>query len=151
YNLLLIFFTALCGILASNAQSLSPREEFDRIAELHRTGVASDTAYFKSIDSLTSQLLGQGVFFEVTDMADLLQRYEKLAWSKKEYGQQRVDYYLTLLNNAYMADLRGASIYYAEKVAEESRKTGNDRSLIELAQKLYIFSIQKNYPKIIHT
>lgn len=123
--------------------------EFDKLAHEYHNRSLSDEQYFQRIDSLTSHLLSEGIFLDVQQMTDLLQLYEQLAWSNKKYSQYRVDYYLTLLNNAYMADLRGASMYYAEKVSEESRRNGEDRSLIELAQKLYIFSIQKNYPKII--
>lgn len=128
-----------------------PTRQFSTLEQAHKSRQLSDEAYLKAIDSLTSHLLSAGVFFPVDTLLNHLKHYQDIAWSHSRFGPYRVDYYLTHLNNAHMADLRGASIYFAEKVTQEGKRQGEPRPLIELAQKAYIFSIQKNYHKIIGT
>ncbi len=145
------FLLALLAVPCVGNEQANPQSQFHALAETHRSRQLTDEGYLKAVDSLTSHLLSAGVFFSVDTLLDYLRRYQDIAWSHPRFGPYRVDYYLTQLNNAHMADLRGASIYFAEKVTQEGMRQGQPRPLIELATKTYIFSIQKNYQKVIAT
>ncbi|WP_353196079.1 ATP-binding protein [Parapedobacter defluvii] len=135
-------------MIPSNVQA---QEQFNDINQAYHQGQLTDTSYLKRVDSLTSHLLAQGVFFPVDTLLHHLKLYQNIAWNRNVPGHFRVDYYLIQLNNAHMANLRGAAMYFAEKVTQEADRQNDPRPLIELAVKTYIFSIQKNYKKIIQT
>ncbi len=146
----LVFFFICIPMQSGHAQSRPDVDaQFNQLAQAYRSGELSEIRYLEQVDSLATHLLSQGVSFDVQELAAHLALYEEIAWSSKKYERHRTDYYVMLLNNAHMFDLRGASMYYAEKVSQESKKRGQERQLIELATKTYIYSIQKNYQKII--
>src|SRR5690554_32768 len=125
------------------------RNYFDSLNELYASGKISDTAYLHKIDSLSDHLVNQGILYSVSDMLQNLKLYNEIVWSKEAYRPFRKNYYLILLNNAHIANLRGASIYYAEKVRDESEKDGSQRTFIEASVKSQIYALQKRYEDII--
>ncbi|MHC8949430.1 sensor histidine kinase [Sphingobacterium hungaricum] len=147
---IVLFFYMLVFSFVSKAQStVSPQKSFDQLNVAYRSGKLHDTIYLQKTDSLVGHFLNQGIMFESNELAKLLDVYQDIAWGKKRYDDYRVDYYMYLLNNARMFDKRGASIYYAEKVNKELRNSNKDETWVELAQKLYIYSGQLNYEKIL--
>ncbi|MDO5635636.1 MAG: histidine kinase [Myroides sp.] len=123
--------------------------KFREIHALYSNGKVNDTTYLKKIDSLTTDLLNKGILYSVNKMVENLNLYYQIAWNDHSLSSYRINYYLMLLNNAYMSDFRGASIYYAEKVKEEAEKYGKPRPIIELSVKTQIYSLQKRYDKTI--
>ena len=124
-------------------------DTFGNFDKLHRNGQLNDTIYIRKIDSLASVLLNQGVFYSIREMAENLIHYEEVAWGNPNYGRYRQMYYLMLLNNAYMSDLWGASVYYAEKFAKESAKSNTPRPLIELVVATNIYGQNGRHKKVI--
>ena len=114
---------------------------FDEVNKLYRETKLNDTVYMQMIDSVAALSLDKGAYYSVSEMSDNMKQYEKIAWNKKEYGSYRIDYFLILLNNAYLSRKWGSSIFYAEKVAKQSEKEGMVRSLIEPSVKMYIYSL----------
>ncbi len=150
-----IFFQVLSIIIIQanvQAQQEPPTSQnvlFEAFERAHQQGRVTDTAYLKSIDSLTSHLLGKGIIFPVDTLLGHLSHYQQVAWKRNVPGHFRVDYYLINLNNAQMGNLRGAAMYFAEKVTQEANRQGDPRPLIELAVKTSIFYNQKNYQKAV--
>src|SRR5690606_38468833 len=64
-------------------------------------GNVHDTIYMEKIDSLANSELDQSNFYSIDEMVENLREYERIAWSKKEYGDYRCDYYTILFNNVY--------------------------------------------------
>src|SRR5690606_23832853 len=96
--------------------SVKPKlNPFDELNNLYKKNNLNDTVYIQMVDSVANLLLDKGVFYSVSAMAENLKQYEKVAWSREEYGKYRENYYLRLLNNAYMSDYLGATMYYEEK------------------------------------
>src|SRR5690554_87723 len=82
-------------------------------------------------------------------MLQNLKLYSEIAWSKDSYRSFQRDYYVILLNNAHISNMRGASVYYVEKVRDESEKDGSPRTFIEASVKSQIYALQKRYEDII--
>ena len=125
------------------------RNYFDSLNELYASGKISDTAYLHKIDSLSDHLVNQGILYSVSDMLQNLKLYNEIVWSKEAYRPFRKNYYLILLNNAHISNLRGASIYYAEKVRAESEKDGSQRTFIEASVKSQIYALQERNEDVI--
>src|SRR5690554_641778 len=125
------------------------RNYFDSLNELYTSGKISDTAYLHKIDSLCEHLVNQGILYSVSDMLQNLKLYSEIAWSKDSYRSFQRDYYVILLNNAHISNMRGASVYYVEKVRDESEKDGSPRTFIEASVKSQIYALQKRYEDII--
>lgn len=77
-----------------------------------------------------------------------LKLWKELAWSKDDYDIYRENYYIMLLNNAYFSHLRGASIYYAEKIKNISANGKRYRPTIELNVKVDIYILQNRFDKL---
>ncbi len=137
------------NVQAKHEQPSSQTALFEKLEQAHQKGKITDTAYLATIDSLTSHLLAKGVIFPVDTLLGLLSHYQQVAWKHNIPGHFRIDYYLINLNNAQMANLRGAAMYFAEKVTQEASRQGDPRPLIELAVKTSIFYNQKNYQKAV--
>jgi len=142
----LLIIMLLFGIVSPGNAQVNAKKEIEEVSSFNLlnksyiSGKINDTVYMVKIDSLTNRLLNEGVYFDINEMAQHLELYNKIAWSGKEYGSYREIYYMILLNNAYMQDMRGATIYYAEKANAEGRKNGNPRTFIEMAVKIkYLF------------
>ncbi|MFD2034657.1 sensor histidine kinase [Belliella marina] len=151
----LIFVFTFLFLLVHQGQFLyaqSPtraQEEFDKLAKAYHSNKISARQYFVKADSLTNQLLTEGKYFEPQELVNLLESYEKIAWSKDEYGHARSNYFICFLNNARLFEKNGASMYYAEKAAREYEKSRGTHSLLEAQQKCYIYMEQRNYGKVI--
>lgn len=151
YILLLTVFSVLLPNNAIPQQLETPQVVFEKLTNEYHSGITHDSIYLHNIDSLTNMFISNGVGFEPNELIGYLKTYERIAWNSSQYKNRRFSYYLMLLNNARMFDHRGASIYYAEKATQEYKKSKNEKSWLELGQKLYIYSGQLNYPKIIET
>src|SRR5690554_2289448 len=112
------------------------RNYFDSLNELYASGKISDTAYLHKIDSLSDHLVNQGILYSVSDMLQNLKLYNEIVWSKEAYRPFRKNYYLILLNNAHISNLRGASIRSEEHTSElQSRPHLVCRLLLEKKKK----------------
>ncbi|KAA5535785.1 hypothetical protein [Paenimyroides baculatum] len=103
------------------------------------------------VDSWAASELDKGVYYSISKMSDHLKQYEKIAWSKDEYSGYRSDYYIILLNNAYLSGKWVASIFYTEKVNKQNKIDGNSRSFIELSVKMFIYGLTDRQDKQIET
>lgn len=124
---------------------------FDQLDKLYKKNNLNDTVYMGMVDSLAVMSLDQGVYYSNTEMLDNLKQYEKIAWSKNEYGSFRIDYFIILLNNSFLQGEWGTSVFYAEKIARQNEKEGEPRSFIEPAVKIYIYGITEQEDKQIET
>lgn len=132
--------------------SVEPKlNPFDELNNLYKKNNLNDTVYIQMVDSVANLLLDKGVFYSVSAMAENLKQYEKVAWSREEYGKYRENYYLRLLNNAYMSDYLGATMYYAEKYSRESEKNGAPHPFVELSVKINIYALTQNDKEVITT
>ncbi|SKB75681.1 Signal transduction histidine kinase [Parapedobacter luteus] len=147
---ILILFMTICQFTLALGQSPTrAREEFDNLAQAYHSNRITAEQYFVKADSLTHQLLAEGKHFETKELVDLLALYEKIAWSKAQYGRARVSYFFLFFNNARMFKKRGASIYYAEKVSEEYKRYGEEHPLVEQLQKSKIYQELRLYREVI--
>ncbi len=147
---ILIFFTAVFQLSSSFAQAASrTQQEFGKLADAYHSTRISAGQYFIKADSLIHQLFSEGKRFETKELAELLQLYEKIAWSSPQYGRDRVNYFYLFFNNARMFKQKGASMYYAEKIAEEYKKIGEEHPLIAQLQKCKIYQELRLYDKVI--
>ncbi|MGG5577418.1 hypothetical protein ACPDHL_08760 [Myroides sp. C15-4] len=117
------------------------QSEFDKVTNLYKKGQLKQEAYMRKMDSVANVMLDEGVFYEVTEMVEIFKEYEQIAWSKKRYSERRSDYFVILLNNAYLSSKWGASIFYAEKIAQQNSIDGHPRPLVEPAIKVYIYDL----------
>ncbi|MBL7711807.1 MAG: hypothetical protein JNL13_05060 [Chitinophagaceae bacterium] len=101
------------------------------------------------MNSLTDRYLAAGIHFKTNEMTGLLAVYKKIAWSKKQYGYARINYYMQFKNNAHMFEQTGTSIYYAEKISREYKNNGDRHSLLEASQKCQVYMEQELLDKII--
>lgn len=93
--------------------------------------------------------LSEGKRFETKELASLLELYQEIAWGSPRYARDRVNYYYLFFNNARMFKQNGASMYYAEKIAEEYEKIGEGRPLIAQLQQCRIYQTLRSFDKII--
>lgn len=98
------------------AQSKKTTQQgFTKLNRAYQTGELLEKEYLSNAISLTSKCWESGIHFTTDELTDLLSLYKKLAWSKKEFGDARLDYYNAFINNASVADQTGAAMYYADK------------------------------------
>ena len=140
---------SLCNLAYGQPISADVQQEFDKLANAYHANRISADQYFVKADSLTHQLFSEGKRFETKELAELLQLYEKIAWSSPQYGRDRVNYFYLFFNNARMFKQKGASMYYAEKIAEEYKKIGEKHPLIAQLQKCKIYQELRLYDKVI--
>src|SRR5690554_2226340 len=122
---------------------------FDHYTNLHQSNQLNDTVYLLKTDSVATSLINQGVFFSVNQMVDNLTHFEEIAWGNDNYRNYRQMYYFILLNNAYMSELWGASMYYAEKATKESIKNNTPRPFVELSVKIHVNALNGRHEKVI--
>lgn len=127
-------------------QTVNP---FDELNNLYQKNNLNDTIYMGIVDSLAIMSLDKGVTYSINEMVNNLKQYERIAWSKDEYWPYRTDYYVILLNNAYLSGKWGASIYYAEKITKQSEIDSTSRSFLEQRIKIHIYDLMKREDKII--
>lgn len=111
----------------------------------------ADTIYFQKIDSLTSLEISNNSIYSIKQMIANLKLYEQLAWSNSKYDKFRENYYIMLLNNAYFSNLRGSSIYYAEKVKKITSNSNRSRPMIELSVKADLYTLQQRHDMVAST
>uniref|UniRef100_F4C2Q5 histidine kinase n=1 Tax=Sphingobacterium sp. (strain 21) TaxID=743722 RepID=F4C2Q5_SPHS2 len=127
----------------------NPQGEFNRLNKSYHSGHLSAQQYFVKADSIVHQLFSEGMHFEIQELVDILDLYEKIAWSNVEYHRARISYYFLFFNNARMFKKKGASMYYAEKITAEYKKYGEEHPLVEQLQKCKIYQEQRLYSKVI--
>lgn len=150
YFLIVVFLLLISpGQFAAGQSLASARQDFEKLNKAYHAGNISDTAYLDQAYSLTQQFLDEGIEFKTADLANLLSLYKEIAWSKKNYGRPRVNYYLALTNNALMFGETGAAMYYTEKQARELEKNGRIRPLLEDQSKVQILLEQDLHDKVI--
>lgn len=135
----------------TGVQPYKKNESFKKATTLYLSGKLNDKVYMSLVDSLASSALDKGEFYNISEMAENLKQYEKIAWSKKEYGSFRIDYFTILLNNAYLSGKWGASVFYAEKIARQGEKERMPRPFVELGIKMYIYGLANREDKQIET
>ncbi|MBP6688131.1 MAG: hypothetical protein KA160_09765, partial [Lacibacter sp.] len=123
FNIAAIFIVfSTCFV--SNPISISAQaKDFSKIWDsLHlklKSGKLNDTGYLKKIDSfVTSSPLVVGD----KELKSRLNTYKEIALSNIKFHIYRVNYYDYLSENAYINNLAGVCIYYAEKKEEELKK-----------------------------
>lgn len=146
---------ALCVVPNFYAQTVilpnKKNNNFKKATRLYLSGKLKDKVYMSMVDSLAASALDKGEFYSISEMPENLKQYEKIAWSKKEYGSFRMDYFTILLNNAYLSGKWGASIFYAEKIARQGEKERMPRPFVELGIKMYIYGLVNREDKQIET
>ncbi len=149
-SLTLVVLLATRAGQSMHAQEL-PRaqQEFEKLDKAYRAHQLRADQYMNKADSLVHQLLSEGKRFETNELVDLLGLYEEIAWSHPQYGRGRVSYHYLFFNNARMAKQKGASIYYAEKVAEAYKEIGEEHPLIAQLQLTKIYQELRLYDKVI--
>ncbi len=148
--LTLIIFLGAGTRQAAHAQGESGAQEvFEKIDKAYRAHQLTNDEYFNKADSLVHQLLSEGKRFETKELADLLGLYEEIAWSDPQYGRDRINYFYLFFNNARMGKQNGASIYYAEKIAEAYKDIGEEHPLIAQLQLTRIYQEIRLYEKVI--
>lgn len=132
------------------AQSKKTTQQgFTKLNRAYQTGELLEKEYLSNAISLTSKCWESGIHFTTDELTDLLSLYKKLAWSKKEFGDARLDYYNAFINNASVADQTGAAMYYADKRSQVSKQNGDGFSLTTDYLKIQIFAEQELYHKVI--
>ncbi len=125
------------------------QQEFEKLDNAYRARQLTSDAYFYKVDSLVHQLLSEGKRFETNELVDLLSQYEEVAWSDPQYGRDRINYFYLFFNNARMGKQKGASIYYAEKIAQAYKDIGQEHPLIAQLQLTKIYQELRLYDKVI--
>src|SRR5690606_20604620 len=111
----------------------------------------NDTIYMHKMDSTSNAYFNKGIMFGIDELATDFKVYEKVAWSKKQYGAYRCNYYILLLNNAYSASKWGSAIYYAEKAKKQGEIDNYPRLFIDFTVKMSIYSNTGEVERIIKT
>jgi signal transduction histidine kinase len=110
---------------------------WDSLLSKLKSGVLNDTAYLKKIDSfVTSSPLIVGD----KNLKTSLSHYKEIAFSNNKLHRYRVNYYDYLSDNAFINNLAGVCIYYAEKKEEELKKVKpyiNSLSLLRRQYSIY--------------
>lgn len=148
-RLLCLFFLFITLQIANGQPRTDAQKEFGRINKSYHSGKISAQQYFAKADSIVHQLFSEGTHLETQELVNVLDLYEKIAWSKTEYYRPRISYYFLFFNNARMFKKKGASMYYAEKITEAYKEYGEDHPLVEQLQKSKIYQEQRLYNKII--
>ncbi len=125
------------------------QQKFEQLESEHKKGEISDKIYLLKADTLIYDLLGEGHTLKTAELKKLLQSYEKTAWEKPEYKEEREKYFLFFINNAQFSQKGGEAIFFAEKLAKEIEKNSGTKSLIELHEKCYFFIVNKSEEKAI--
>ncbi len=153
----MVCFTLVAALVTAKAIGQSPltepdskaEQEFEKLNKKYHAHQLTADQYLAKADSLVHQLLSEGKRFETNKLVDLLGLYEDIAWSDPQYGRGRVSYHYLFFNNARMAKQKGASIYYAEKVAEAYKEIGEEHPLIAQLQLTKIYQELRLYDKVI--
>lgn len=150
YFFIVFFLFLLTQSQFTAGQSVAKaRLDFEKLNKAYYAGSISDDNYLDEAYSLTQQFLNDGIEFKTQELANILSLYKEIAWSKKEYGRPRVNYYLALANNALMFGETGAAMYYTEKESRELEKNGRIRPLLGDKDKVHILMEQGLYDKVI--
>lgn len=144
-----LFFLLLIGQPAFSQSKTNAQKEFNKLDKSYHSNQLSAQQYFAKADSVVHQLFSEGKHFETRELVDMLDLYEKIAWSDAEYQRARISYYFLFFNNARMFKKKGASMYYAEKITAEYKKLGEEHPLVEQLQKCKIYQEQRLYGKVI--
>lgn len=154
-----IFTLPLIFLIPSKLYSQSQKgynNHWELLNSKLKSGQLADSIYLKQIDSL---ITSSPVFMGDKSLKNWLSNFKEIAFSKKKFHQYRINYYDYLSENAYMQNLAGVCIYYAEKKEEELKKVHpyiNSLSLVRRQYSIYSrirggdkFSGTKTYQKIL--
>lgn len=133
----------------STLQKAKNPNDFQKITNLYLNDKLNDTIYMHKIDSTSNAYFNKGIMFGIDELATDFKVYEKVAWSKKQYGAYRCNYYILLLNNAYSASKWGSAIYYAEKAKKQGEIDNYPRLFIDFTVKMSIYSNTGEVERII--
>lgn len=145
------FLFAITNCFTVYGQSVSKaRKSFDSLNNIYYSGKLSEEEYLDRATELRDHyLLKKGVHFTTQELTDLLSLYRKIGWSKEKYNHVRKNYYIGFLNNAAMFEQSGAYMYYADKVAKEYKKNGEQQPFVQISAKSQIFMEQGLYDKVV--
>lgn len=135
----------------STLQKAKNPNDFQKITDLYLNDKLNDTIYMHKMDSTSNAYFNKGIMFGIDELATDFKVYEKVAWSKKQYGAYRCNYYILLLNNAYSASKWGSAIYYAEKAKKQGEIDNYPRLFIDFTVKMSIYSNTGEVERIIKT
>ncbi|HTN17519.1 MAG TPA: ATP-binding protein [Chitinophagaceae bacterium] len=147
--ILFLLFLVYQSQPAAAQTTLLAQQNFHKLNDAYRTGNVSAKEYLSNAIKLTSRCWENGVHFKTQELTDLLSLYKELAWSKKEHGAARLDYYNAFINNAHVLGQTGAAMYYADKRSQVSKQNGDPFSLTTDYLKIQIFAEQELYNKVI--
>ena len=152
-SVLAVFFVLAIGhIQLCFGQSLiqKAKKSFDSLNNEYHSRRLSDEEYLDGADKLRDHyLLTKGANFTTEQLTELLSLYKKIGWSNKKYDGVRKNYYLAFLNNAAMFEQNGAYMYYADKIAQEYKKNGEQDPFIVISAKSQIYMEQGLHNKVI--
>ncbi|WP_353196081.1 ATP-binding protein [Parapedobacter defluvii] len=146
---LFFFLTMGMGQMVSAQQISREKLAFEKLNNDYHLQRLTADQYLTKADSLVHQLLSEGKRFETNELVDLLRLYEEIAWNDPKRSRDRVNYFYLFFNNARMAKQKGASIYYAEKIAEAYKGIGEEHPLIAQLQLTKIYQELRLYDKVI--
>lgn len=153
---ILYLCVTLCAVTTFYAQTgvqhdKKKNNDFQKITDLYLNDKLNDTIYMHKMDSTSNAYFNKGIMFGIDELATDFKVYEKVAWSKKQYGAYRCNYYILLLNNAYSASKWGSAIYYAEKAKKQGEIDNYPRLFIDFTVKMSIYSNTGEVERIIKT
>lgn len=125
----------------------SAAEQFAMLKEQYEKQGISKSRYLHLADSLLISFFTGGTYFERRELDEHLALFKELAWSEKEFGMQRTNYFEHFMNNALMQSKGGEAIYFSEKVSREIMGDPERKSLVELFTKCIFYIKNKNYLK----
>lgn len=143
FVLLSVFFQAY-----GQERGAAPAEEqFGVLKMQYEKGELSKSRYLHLADSLLISFFTGGTYFERKELEGHLSFFKDIAWSEKEFGMQRINYFEHFMNNALMQRKGGEAIYFSEKVSREITGDPDRKSLVELFTKCMFYIKNKNYTK----
>ncbi len=143
FALLSVFFHAY----GQEAGATSAEAQFGTLKTQYEKGTLSKSRYLHLADSLLIRFFTGGTYFERRELEGHLALFKDIAWSEKEFGMQRINYFEHFMNNALMQSKGGEAIYFSEKVSREITGDPDRKSLVELFTKCMFYIKNKNYVK----
>lgn len=121
----LLFLIAFSAVGQNSQKRAVYWHELDNLRNLHSSRKISDTTFLVKTDSLLNSFIMHRIAsFDSDSLINVLEEFRKLAWSKNKYDRYKRYYYAYLSSNSEMIGKRGQAIFYAEKVAVESKRQG---------------------------
>ncbi len=125
-------------------------KQFGLLNREYRENRLSKSDYLSAADSLIISFFVAGTLFEREELEVHLALFREIAWSEKDFKENRINYFEHFMNNALMQSKGGEAIYFSEKVSNEITGSPDQKSLVELFTKCMFYIKHKNYSKAIN-